>query len=108
MKIFIVIFLILITINLKADNKPIKFIDTDLKLVEQTQYENAKLYKDDKGNDYLTMTFKVTDEGFLIGDIKTPLENFILFPTDKINLTKQDIEDIFLFIKSRDLKNRIK
>jgi hypothetical protein len=49
----------------------------------------------------------VTSEGLLIPEKGSVLDGWLIFPTDVKALTKQDIDDIFLFIKSRDLKNRM-
>ena len=85
-----------------------KFNDTEIKVVEQSQYPNAILYQDSSGNSYLTVTMLLTEQGILIGEKGSPFENWILFPTDCKQFTEQDLKDIFVFIKSRDLKNRIK
>ena len=85
-----------------------KFNDTTIEIVKQNQYPNAILYQDSSGNSYLTVTMLLTEQGILIGEKGSPFENWILFPTDKIQLKKEDLEDIFTFIKSRDLKNRMK
>lgn len=107
MKKLIILIFILIAVNINAQDS-LKFNDTKLTLVEKQNYKNSKLYVDDKGNNYLNLTLMLTEDGILIGEKQTPLGDWILFPTDKVNLTKQDIEDIFIFLKGRDLKNRIK
>lgn len=106
MKKLIVIVLLFITIQVNAQDKP-KFNDTELTLTEQTKFPNAKMYTDKDGNEYLNVTFKVIKEGILIGEKGTPLADWLLFPTNKINLTQKDLEDIFIFINYRDLKNRL-
>jgi len=107
MKLILVIVLMFIALSVNAEDT-LKFNGTKIKLTEQSKYPNAKFYTDESGNQYITATLLVTKEGVLIGESGSPFEKWFMFPTDKINLNVQDIEDIFLFIKSRDLKNRLK
>lgn len=106
-KIIVVLFLLSIVSIVKADETP-KFNGKDLKKVEQQQFQNAVVYTDSTGSQYVNATFLITNGGYLIGNAGTPFEKWVLFPTNAVNLTEQDIQDIFLFIKSRDLKNRMK
>lgn len=106
MKKIIVIVLMVIAFGVNAQDKP-KFNDTELTLTEQTEFPNAKLYKDEKGNKYINITLKLIEGGVLIGEEGTPFDKWVLFPTSKSNLTTKDVEDIFTFINYRDLKNRI-
>ena len=85
-----------------------KFNDIEIKVVEQNQYPNAILYQDSLGNNYIQVQLMITEQGILIGEKGSPFENWILFPTYCKQFTEQDLKDIFVFIKSRDLKNRIK
>ena len=106
-KLIVIIFLLFVTSISYSQDKD-KFNDTAIEIVKQNQYSNATLYKDSSGNSYLTVTMLLTEQGILIGEKGSPFENWILFPTDCKNFNVQDLNDIFIFIKSRDLKNRIK
>jgi len=106
-KLIVLIFLLFVT-GLSYSQDKDKFNDTAIEIVEQNQYPNAILYSDSSGNSYLNVTFQITDLGILIGEKGSPFENWILFPTSKTKFLSEDIEDIFTFIKSRDLKNRMK
>ena len=104
-KLIVLIFLLFVTgLSYSQD----KFNNTSIEIVEQNQYPNAILYSDSSGNSYINITFQITDLGILIGEKGSPFENWILFPTSKTKFLSEDIEDIFTFIKSRDLKNRMK
>ena len=106
-KLIVLIFLLFVT-GLSYSQDKDKFNDTIIEIVEQNQYPNAILYSDTLGNSYINITFQITEQGILIGEKGSPFENWILFPTDCKQFTEQDLKDIFVFIKSRDLKNRMK
>ena len=106
-KLIVLMFLLFVTSVSYSQDKE-KFNDTVIEVVEQNQYPNAILYQDSSSNSYINVTFMITDLGILIGEKGSPFENWILFPTDCLNFSSKDLEDIFTFIKSRDLKKSMK
>ena len=72
------------------------------------QFPAGRIYTDTAGNRFIECKMLVTTEGTLIPEKGSPLEGYILIPTQRVNLTASDIQDIYIFINYRDLKNRIK
>lgn len=76
--------------------------------VEQDKFPNAVIYSDSLGSQVLQVKLMATHEGILLPENATPLEGFILIPTQSRNLTRQNIQDIFKFIDYLDLSNRMR
>lgn len=75
---------------------------------DKQPFKNAVIYSDGKGLDVIQVNLAFADGGLLLGQQESPLESFILFPSKSTHLTPQDIKDIFTFIDSADLINRLK
>jgi hypothetical protein len=84
-----------------------KFEGKSLQKIDVKQDVKGSIYRDSLGNQVYECKLMVTSEGLLIPEKGSVLDGWLIFPTDVKALTKQDIDDIFLFIKSRDLKNRM-